>query len=390
MVIRMRGFGIEVDDNIATIDIQDYLLNNAGGSHYIYGSMRELDEMPDVKGIMLRINTGGGATPITLAIYNILLQAKQKYRIYSYISEIGCSSGYMLACLGERIYASMGAMTGSIGAVKMILDDSQKLEKEGIKRHVITSGHEKAMSFPVKEEQLDSVQKDVNVVADTFFQMVSDSRGIDVGMIKAWEGKTFTAEDALNIKVIDGIMTQGEAMNEFRNYISQSIGMNMAYANIMSRTKNNSNMTSQNNQSINQSDVFAMNTQLQENLIKAQTDTIKYQLETERLRKEVEQQKNINSQIMIGMKTEIEGLYAKAYEKEMPDALKSALVDYSMMSAYKTDLNSTIKAKYTPNTEVQDSAALLGASASHTLQATGGDKDKEPDFIQGLRERGVI
>ena len=137
----------------------------------------------------------------------------------AYVDEMACSAAYWLACICDEVIANPDAITGSIGAVVALTDVSKAMDNAGVKRVFITSGSSKvpfAEDGSFKQEFLTKIQKDVDMLNDKFAEHVSKYTGLAVEDIKALNAETFNADEALEIGLINSIMTN----SEFAAYIS--------------------------------------------------------------------------------------------------------------------------------------------------------------------------
>lgn len=141
-------------------------------------------------------------------------------RSYSYIDEGSFSASYAWACIADEVVIQPEASCGSIGCICALIDNSKALEQEGLKRVVISSTPGKspyAEDGSFSKEFLAKMQEDVTRLGNKFAEHVSFYTGLAVDDILAMDAQTFNAEKALEIGLVNKIMTP----REFLNYISQ-------------------------------------------------------------------------------------------------------------------------------------------------------------------------
>lgn len=141
-------------------------------------------------------------------------------RSYSYIDEGSFSASYAWACIADEVIIQPEASCGSIGCICALIDNSKALEQEGLKRVVISSTPGKspyAEDGSFSKEFLAKMQEDVTRLGNKFAEHVSFYTGLAVDDILAMDAQTFNAEKALEIGLVNKIMTP----REFLNYISQ-------------------------------------------------------------------------------------------------------------------------------------------------------------------------
>ena len=144
---------------------------------------------------------------------------ENQVKIVTYVDGLAASAMYGLAAISDEIIAAPGAETGSIGVVVRLIDDSQALEQAGYQRTFIKAG---ASKVPFKdeggfrEEFLEDVQTKVDDLYEEFTAHVSNYRPMSIEAVKATEAKTFTPEQALQLGLIDSVLS----VEEFYNHLA--------------------------------------------------------------------------------------------------------------------------------------------------------------------------
>jgi len=186
-------------------------------------SLDKIESNPGVKRIMMKVNSPGGGAYESQAIDETLKNFKEKNKIpmTAYVGSTAASAGYMLAARADNIIASKAASKiGSIGTIAKVMDYSKQREKDGIKMLVFKSG--KYKDFPsegsaLTEEDKEKIQSKVNKAAEDFFSRVASCRGKYSSTIRAMEGETFTADEALKRGLIDQIGNAKSAEKMLKN-----------------------------------------------------------------------------------------------------------------------------------------------------------------------------
>lgn len=140
-------------------------------------------------------------------------------KLIGYVDTLACSGGYALMCVCDEVIANADATVGSIGAVIALHDTSKAYEQAGVKRIFITSGSNKvpfAEDGSFKKSFLDSLQEDINELNEDFAQHVSSFTGLSVETIKSFEADTFTGKKALELGLVNKVMTN----KEFASYVA--------------------------------------------------------------------------------------------------------------------------------------------------------------------------
>ena len=123
-----------------------------GGTRDILEFLHDCLEEEKVAGLLLRMNTPGGTAGASEEIAALVGQLKEERGIpvVASIADLCCSGGYMIACAADKIYATKGAMTGSIGCIMQIPNVEGLSEKLGVTYVTIKSGRMKDIGNPTR------------------------------------------------------------------------------------------------------------------------------------------------------------------------------------------------------------------------------------------------
>lgn len=165
----------------------------------------------DVKRIVMNFATGGGTSRGVDMASEAIRKANLIKPVIAHTDSHMFSGGYWLAANAGKITASKMAEVGSIGTILVLENYKDAAEKEGVKYHVLRAGEHKALGMPMEElsqEAKDYLQNSVDKTNKFFIDHVSTKRSLMVSERKNWaDGKTFYAEEALSLGLIDKIAT---------------------------------------------------------------------------------------------------------------------------------------------------------------------------------------
>lgn len=159
------------------------------------------------KGLLLRVDSPGGTVYESEELYLKLVEYKEETKrpVWTYMEHYAASGGYMISSPSDKIYANSNTTTGSIGVIMSGYDMKGLYKKLGIKQISITSGKNKDMS-QMTDEQVAIYQAQVDEYYERFVEIVADGRHMTEEEVKAIaDGRTYTAKQALNNGLIDGI-----------------------------------------------------------------------------------------------------------------------------------------------------------------------------------------
>ncbi len=200
-------------------DIIDRVLLGAVASDEVGAALREAGGRPDIKAVMLDIDSPGGTvagTPELAAAVAALDKAKP---VYAFTSGQMCSAAYWIASQARAIYATPSAQVGSIGVVQAVVDDSAALAAEGIKVEVFAEGRYKSIGAPgtpLTDEQRGLIRGNIAETAAEFRAAVlAKGRAIPP---EAMEGQSFSGRAAQRMNLAGMVPDRAEAMRRLRVY----------------------------------------------------------------------------------------------------------------------------------------------------------------------------
>ena len=205
---------------IAIIDVDGVILNaKVGGllgeGDNMMSTFRErLDaaaDDPNVKAVVLRINSPGGAVTASDIMYQDVLRFRHETQkpVVACMMDVAASGGYYLAMSADRIYAHPTTVTGSIGVIMSLYNASGLFQMIGVKSDPIKSGPNKDIGNPAREmtqEEHAILQGMVNSFYDQFVQVVVRGRGLPEERVRALaDGRVYTGLDAKKQGLVDEI-----------------------------------------------------------------------------------------------------------------------------------------------------------------------------------------
>lgn len=199
-------------DKVAVLRVKDVILD----SQIYLESLDAIAKDDGVKALVVRIDSPGGAVGASQEIFSELKELGKELPIVASIGGIGASGGYYIACAAQKIYANPGAITGSIGVIAQFASYEKLLNWAMIDVEIIKSGKYKDVgsSFrKMNEADKQYIQQLIDNVYEQFKSVVADARDLDTKQIdKVADGKIYTGEQALNLKLIDELGTINDAI----------------------------------------------------------------------------------------------------------------------------------------------------------------------------------
>ena len=182
----------------------------------------------NLRGIVLRVNSGGGSALASEVIYQEL--TKLNIPIYVSMSDTTASGGYYISMAGNKVFANNATITGSIGVVSMIPKFYNAQEKFGVHSNSISKGKYSDIndSFaPLSQESRDKITQSMQETYSEFKSRVSKSRKIDENTLENYaQGKIWLGDEAKNINLVDGIAS----LDEVIKIMARDLGLRNNYA----------------------------------------------------------------------------------------------------------------------------------------------------------------
>ncbi len=139
-IIAAGNFEKPYGAHVARLDVSGLITGNERQLKLI----RDLTQEDDVKALIIRIDSPGGTTVGSEALYEELRKFGAKKPIVAVMDSVAASGGYITALAADRIYARGNTITGSIGVIFTYPDVSQLLATVGVKMEDVKSGELKA------------------------------------------------------------------------------------------------------------------------------------------------------------------------------------------------------------------------------------------------------
>lgn len=182
----------------------------AAGSDGLVSTLGSLEGDPNVRAVVLRVNSPGGtpaaAQEIAAAIDD--LQASGKVVVTS-MADTAASGAYWIAATTDHVTANPGTVTGSIGVIMELANYQELYRKLGIEHETLTSGEHKDMGSTTREltaEEREILRSMIQDLYDQFVEAVADGRGLTRDEVLALaDGRVFTGNQALEAGLVDSL-----------------------------------------------------------------------------------------------------------------------------------------------------------------------------------------
>lgn len=176
----------------------------------IRGALRAALADPEVRGIVLDIDSPGGAVAGVTELAEEIRAAREQKPIVAVADTTAASAAYWIGSQASRFLVTRSGQVGSIGVYGVHMDISRALEAEGVTATVISAGENKTAETeyaPLSDEGRAAIQARTNAYYAQFTGDVAKGRGVSVATVEDAYGKgsVLLAEDALAAGMVDGI-----------------------------------------------------------------------------------------------------------------------------------------------------------------------------------------
>jgi len=180
--------------------------------------VHKIMENERIKGVVLRIDSPGGAVAPTQELYAELLKLGQVKPVVTSMGTVAASGGYYLSCATDWIVSNPGTITGSVGVIMEFTNVQELLNKLGIKNRTIKSGTFKDTGNPMRpmtpeEEKL--LHAMIMDTYDQFVEAVLQGRPVKKDEITPYlDGRVLTGRQAYKLGLVDQLGDINDAIEK--------------------------------------------------------------------------------------------------------------------------------------------------------------------------------
>jgi len=169
--------------------------------------LKKYERDDDVKAIVLRVDSPGGAVAPSQEIHDAIKRIKARKKVVVSMGGLAASGGYYISAPADRIFAEPGTLTGSIGVIFMHFNVRGLLEWAKVEETTLKSGKYKdtlSPFRPIHETDREEIQSISDDVYGQFVQAVAQGRGLPEARVREIaEGRIYTGKRAKELKLVD-------------------------------------------------------------------------------------------------------------------------------------------------------------------------------------------
>ena len=182
---------------------------------YITGMIEKALKRDDINGIVLLIDSPGGAVAGLFDSCRFIEKASKKKKCTAYVTGMACSAAYAIATACDEIYMMEDAEVGSCGCYAHAVEYSDAyFEKEGFLHRVFRSkcSPKKNCSVITDEAEAEAFQEEIDALGDKYLKYVAKRRkcAYSDALENFGKGGVLMGEKAIAAGMVDGIKTLEE------------------------------------------------------------------------------------------------------------------------------------------------------------------------------------
>jgi protease-4 len=210
--VKSSAFSTDLDASGARIGIVEVKgaigdLQNGVDAEKVVKLLKKYEKEDDIKAIVLRVDSPGGAVAPSQEIYDAVKRTKAKKKVVVSMGNLAASGGYYISAPADRIFADPGTLTGSIGVIFMHFNVRGLLDLAKIEETTLKTGKYKDTLSPFRGLQ-DTDREEIQAISDDiygqFVKAVADGRGLPEAKVRELaEGRIYTGRKAKELKLVD-------------------------------------------------------------------------------------------------------------------------------------------------------------------------------------------
>ncbi|MCB9731539.1 MAG: signal peptide peptidase SppA [Deltaproteobacteria bacterium] len=205
---------------VALVTLEGPIVSGAGGgglfgaeaavaSDDVVATLEALAKDPQVKAVVLRVDSPGGSALASDVIWRAVAQLAETRPVVASLGDVAASGGYYVASAAKRILASDATLTGSIGVFggKMVI--GELLDKIGVHTVVLSRGKHAGMMSSLSgfsDSERAVFRGHMEHTYQTFVNRVRSGRGMSYDAVdKIAQGRVWTGEQARGVGLVDSV-----------------------------------------------------------------------------------------------------------------------------------------------------------------------------------------
>lgn len=171
--------------------------------------IRDFAEDDEIKAIIVRINSPGGAVAPSQEIAEEIIRSRTKKKVICSQGNVAASGGFYISVACDKIVADAGTLTGSIGVISQFFSAKDLIALAHLQETTLKTGALKDSGSPFREfNEQDQIYMNglLHEIYEQFVKAVADGRHMKVeDVLKLADGRVFTGLKAKELGLVDEI-----------------------------------------------------------------------------------------------------------------------------------------------------------------------------------------
>lgn len=185
------------------------LMGEISDSTDVVTDLEDFASDESIDGIVLRIDSPGGAVGPSEDIHSAVMRAKLKKPVIAAFGGVAASGGYYAAVACNKIVSQPSSLTGSIGVIMQLPNFRKVASLVGVDMVTIKAGRMKDVgnSFrDMTDEERSYLERTAGIVHGNFIDAVAAGRSLDKAkVLEVADGRVFVGSEALKLGLVDMI-----------------------------------------------------------------------------------------------------------------------------------------------------------------------------------------
>jgi protease IV len=175
--------GISFGNRIGVITVEGTIVD----PEPVLTQLVEFKKDKRVKAIILRVNSPGGGVAPSQEIYREIRKTIKTKKVIVSMGNLAASGGYYIASGANKIVASPGTLSGSIGVIMEFIQLEDLLRKLGVGLEVLKTGEFKDIGSPhrkMSDRDKDLIRDLIGEIQGQFVDAVAKGRNLPVEKVR--------------------------------------------------------------------------------------------------------------------------------------------------------------------------------------------------------------
>ncbi|QXE92894.1 signal peptide peptidase SppA [Geomonas subterranea] len=201
-------------DGVGIVELKGVIVDG----QEIIRQLRAMKKDEHAKAVVFRVDSPGGVVGPSQEIYAAVRDLAKAKKVVVSMGSVAASGGYYVSAPATLIYANPGTITGSIGVLMKFSNLEGLMDKVGMKAFTIKTGKFKDTGSPSRtmtDEEKEMLQGVIDSTHGQFVKAVAQGRRLPEAQVRSIaDGRIFSGEQALALKLVDRIGTMQDAIDE--------------------------------------------------------------------------------------------------------------------------------------------------------------------------------